>query len=77
MGKVAAAMGKAGNYGKIRMTCPKQAHHFGQTLSPEQFRGWCERARSSACKDKGCKHFPGEVKKIVVEKVKPVQGRLF
>ena len=59
------------------MTCPLQAPHFNQRLTPEQFRGWCERARSSACKEKGCKHFPGEVKKIVVEKVKPVQGGLF
>lgn len=59
------------------MTCPLQAPHFNQHLTPEQFREWCERARSSACKYKGCEHFPGEVEKVSVEKVKLVQGRLF
>ena len=59
------------------MTCPLQATHFNQELSPEQFRGWCERARSLACKDKGCDHFRDEVEKVSVEKVKPVQGRLW
>ena len=75
MEKVATAMGEAGNYGECRMTCPLQAPHFNQRLTPEQFRGWCERARSAACK--GCKHFPGDAEKVSVEKVKPVQGRLF
>lgn len=59
------------------MTCPLQAPHFNQHLTPEQFRGWCERARSAACKDKGCEHFSGELEKMSAEKVKPVQGRLF
>lgn len=59
------------------LTCPLQAHHFNQELSPEQFRGWCDEVRSSACKDKGCKHFPVESGKVSVEKVKPVQIKLF
>ena len=48
------------------MTCPLQAPHFNQELSPEQFRGWCERARSSACKDKGCDHFRDATKLVGV-----------
>jgi hypothetical protein len=59
------------------MTCPLQAPHFNQRLTPEQFRGWCERARSAACKDKGCEHFGEVTKKVEVEKVKPEQWRLF
>lgn len=57
------------------MTCPLQAPHFNQELSPEQFRGWCKRARSSACK--GCEHFGEVTEKVRVEKDKPVQGRLW
>lgn len=59
------------------MTCPLQAPHFNQELSMEQFQRWCDDVRSSACKNKGCEHFPGEVEKVRVEKVNPVQIKLF
>lgn len=61
--------------------CPRNAHHFNHTITPDQAREWC---RTTNCNRdrKGCDYEHKYSEKLTTvndgqQVVKPEQGRLF
>lgn len=59
--------------------CPRNAHHFNHTMTPDQAREWCRTTNCNRDRN-GCDYEHRWVEKVTAktgESVKPEQGRLF